>query len=187
MSSNRVERLIKRYERSVELPWERRLAGVQRVWFAIYNKTDERRIRARLDEFAIATTRAGHGWRLCDLTDSFPTWMANQEYRESYFEEPESLEILLPDFHEYVIGQLRLVLEDDQVGPETVVAVIGIASLFGFTRVSKVVNEVAGCIRGRLLVFFPGEHEDNNYRLLDARDGWNYMAVPITAHDGGDA
>jgi hypothetical protein len=39
-------------------------------------------------------------------------------------------------------------------------------------------------IRGRLVVFFPGEYEDNNYRLLDARDGWNYLAVPITLHNG---
>ena len=26
--------------------------------------------------------------------------------------------------------------------------------------------------------------DDNNYRLLDARDGWNYLAVPITLHNG---
>jgi hypothetical protein len=32
-----------------------------------------------------------------------------------------------------------------------------------------------------LLVFFPGQFDNNNYRLLDARDGWNYLAVPITA------
>jgi len=43
---------------------------------------------------------------------------------------------------------------------------------------------VESSIRGRLLVFFPGEYENNNYRLLDARDGWNYLAVPITAREG---
>lgn len=185
--TSRIDRLIRRYERFVDLPWERRLAGVQRVWFIVHDKTDERRVRARVDEFAIATKRAGHGWKLCDLTDSFPRWMAAQDYRESYFEDPESLDILLPDFHEHVVELLRSALEADDVGSDTVVAVTGIASLFGFTRVSKVVNAVAGCIRGRLVVFFPGEHEDNNYRLLDARDGWNYMAVPITAHDGAEA
>lgn len=184
--TSRVDRLIRRYERFVELPWERHLAGVQRVWFLVHDKTDERRVRARLDAFDIATTEAGHRWKLCDLTDAFPCWMAAQDYRESYFEDPESLEILLPDFHEHVTGLVRSALEADDVGSDTVVAVMGIASLFGFTRVSKVVNEVAGCIRGRLAVFFPGEHEDNNYRLLDARDGWNYMAVPITAHDGAE-
>ena len=30
-------------------------------------------------------------------------------------------------------------------------------------------------------IFFPGSYEDNNYRLLDGYDGWNYLAVPITA------
>jgi hypothetical protein len=48
-----------------------------------------------------------------------------------------------------------------------------------------VLKEVVNDIRGRLLVFFPGEYEDNNYRLMDApRDGWNYLAVPITLHNG---
>ena len=46
----------------------------------------------------------------------------------------------------------------------------------------------AGCgARGRLVVFFPGQYEQNNYRLLDARDGWNYMAVPISLHSAGGA
>jgi hypothetical protein len=40
-------------------------------------------------------------------------------------------------------------------------------------------------IQGRLVVFFPGQFERNNYRLLDARDGWNYLAVPITLHGEG--
>lgn len=186
--TSRLDRLIRRYERFVDLPWERRLAGVQRIWFIVHDKTEERRVRARVDEFAIATTRAAHGWKLCDLTDSFPRWMAAQDYRESYFEDPRSLEILLPAFHEHVVELVRSALEADDVGSATVVAVTGIASLFGFTRVSKVLNAVAGCIRGRLVVFFPGEHEDNNYYLLDARrDGWDYMAVPITAHDGAEA
>jgi hypothetical protein len=39
-------------------------------------------------------------------------------------------------------------------------------------------------IKGRLLVFFPGEHDGGSYRLLDARDGWNYLAIPITAQEG---
>jgi hypothetical protein len=46
-----------------------------------------------------------------------------------------------------------------------------------------VVAAVANNIPGRLLVFFPGEYDQNNYRLLDARPGWNYQAVPITAGD----
>jgi hypothetical protein len=48
------------------------------------------------------------------------------------------------------------------------------------------VEEVENDIRGRLALFFPGEYENQNYRLLDARDGWNYLAVPITLHSGGE-
>jgi len=59
----------------------------------------------------------------------------------------------------------------------------GLGSLFGITSVSALIEAVAGNIRGRLLVFFPGHYEGNNYRLLDARDGWNYLAVPITTKD----
>jgi hypothetical protein len=58
-----------------------------------------------------------------------------------------------------------------------------VASLFGFLKISEVLPMVEGDVKGRLLVFFPGVYEQNNYRLLDARDGWNYHAVPITASD----
>jgi hypothetical protein len=50
--------------------------------------------------------------------------------------------------------------------------------------VSELVSRVESSIRGRLLVFFPGEHENNTYRFLDAREGWNYLAVPITSDEG---
>ena len=63
------------------------------------------------------------------------------------------------------------------------IAVFGAASLFGLARVSQVLRMIEGDIRGRLVFFFPGHFERNNYRLLDARDGWNYLAVPITAHN----
>ena len=66
----------------------------------------------------------------------------------------------------------------------TVLAITGVASLFGFLRISEILPMVEAHVRGRLLVFFPGVYEQNNYRLLDARDGWNYHAVPITASEG---
>ncbi len=84
----------------------------------------------------------------------------------------------------FAAGRLRGALTAEGVDEDTVVAVQGVACLFGFTRVSLVLKEVVKDIRGRLVVFFPGEYEDNNYRLLDARDGWNYLAVPITLHNG---
>jgi len=181
---SRVDRLVKRYEGFVSLPWDPSLAGPQRVWFVIYDKADERRIRARIGEFELATKGAGHGWQLIDLTNSFPHWMAGQEYRESYFRSPEDLGILLPGFIEQVIQDLNAGLALDESTTNSVVAVMGIASLFGFGKVSDVIKAVANNIRGRLLVFFPGEFENNIYRLLDARDGWSYLSVPITAAEG---
>ena len=181
---SRTDQLIERYAHFVSLPWNMSLAGAQRVWFVVYDKTDERRIRARMDEYAIATEQAGHAWTRCDLTDSFADWMSSHNYREAYFEDPENLDLTLLDFEEHVVSTVRAALEKEEAGPDAVVAVSGIASLFGFMRVSALVKTLEPAIRGRLVVFFPGEHENNNYRLLDARDGWNYMAAPITAQEG---
>ena len=71
-----------------------------------------------------------------------------------------------------------------EVDANTVVAVSGLASLFGLTYASAIFETVAPSVQGRLLVFFPGQHNGSNYRFLDARDGWNYLAVPITGMEG---
>jgi hypothetical protein len=67
----KIEELRKQYERFASLPWPDHLAGAQRIWFAVYDRMDERRLRARLGEFELATQRVSHKWRLCDMTDSF--------------------------------------------------------------------------------------------------------------------
>jgi len=181
----RIEELEARYRGHIGAPWQRNLAGDQKAIFVVYPKTDERKLRAKLELFEMATTKSGHCWRGVDLTDAFARWMADADYRDVYFEEPEMLAMKLrSDFVQYTAGRLREVLTADGVDEDTVVAVQGVACLFGFTRVSLVLKEVIKDIRGRLVVFFPGEYEDNNYRLLDARDGWNYLAVPITLHNG---
>jgi hypothetical protein len=181
----RIEGLVTRYRSHIDAPWQRNLSGDQKAIFVVYPKTDERRLRARLDLFAMATTAAGHRWQILDLTDTFASWMADTNYRDVYFEEPETLAMKLrSDFLQCTAGRLREALTAEKADQDTVVAVQGVACLFGFTRVSLVLKEVVNDIRGRLLVFFPGEYEDNNYRLLDARDGWNYLAVPITLHNG---
>ena len=180
----KIDQLVENYGRQVALPWQVNLAGPQRVWFAVYEKTDERRLRARLGEFEVRTRQAGHGWLLHDCTDAFAHWMTGHKYRESYFEEPEHLVSALASFQEYVASRLRDVLTGEAAGPNTVVAVHGLASLFGLLRVSDLVNAVQAAVRGRLLVFFPGEYDNNNYRFLDARDGWNYLAIPITPYQG---
>lgn len=181
----RIEELAVRYRSHVGAPWQRNLAGDQKTIFVVYPKTDERKLRARLELFEMATTSNGHRWRLVDLTDTFARWMSETDYRDVYFEEPDTLAMKLrSDFVQYAARRLRDTLTADGVDDDTVVAAVGVAGLFGFTRVSLVLKEIVKDIRGRLVVFFPGEYEDNNYRLLDARDGWNYLAVPVTLHNG---
>lgn len=180
----RIDKLAKRYGRFIALPWQKGLAGAQRAIFVVYDKTDERRLRVRKGLFRLATEKAGHTWIECDLTGVFSQWMANTQYRESYFESPQDLELKLEDdFLAHVVGQVRKALSAPESDNESVVAVFGIASLFGFVRVSELMKALEPDIRGRIVVFFPGEYEDNNYRLLDARDGWNYLAVPITVQE----
>ena len=88
------------------------------------------------------------------------------EYREAYFEEPGDLTLKLQgDFVNFATGELRKILFDTDVNEDTVVAVNGVASLFGFTKVSLILKEIEQDIRGRLILFFPGEFENNNYRL----------------------
>jgi len=177
-----IDILVQEYEKIVNLPWEKTLAGPQKVWFVVYEPSQERRLRLRVEEFAVATLNAGHNWKLVDLTDTFAQWMSQNEYRESYFEKPEDMEFALQEFSQSVINVLVQDLSAPEVVESTVVAVLGVGSLFGLTRVSEIVEKANDAIRGRLLVFFPGEYENSNYRLFNARDGWNYHAIPITAH-----
>lgn len=182
---NKIEVLANRYRNHIAAPWQRNLAGEQKIIFVVYPQGDERRLRARLKLFEMATLESQHKWKLLDFTQTFACWMTGLEYRQVYFEEPENLVLPLEtEFPAFVAGKLRKALTCEEVDSDTVVAVYGIASLYGFTRASKVLGSVASDIRGRLLVFFPGEFENNNYRLLGARNGWNYLAVPITLHNG---
>lgn len=179
---NRLEQLLKNYTGQVSVPWPSNLAGAQKVWFVVYEPEDERRLRLRIDEFQIRTLKAGHGWSSVDLTDAFATWMAAHDYRESYFGTPDHLRLALGTFRDFVAARIRAVLEESDAND--VVAVTGVASLFSFLKVSELMKHVEGAVRGRLVVFFPGEYGDGNYRFLDARDGPNYLAVPITAAEG---
>jgi len=108
------------------------------------------------------------------------------EYREEFFEHPEDLELALDDFGEAVRERVSTALADPGADAQAVVAVSGVAALFGLTRVSVLVDRIAPRIRWRLLVFFPGQRDGSNYRLLGARAGWNYLAVPIEATEGAE-
>ena len=61
------------------------------------------------------------------------------------------------------------------------VAFVGIGSIFPFLRASSVIKAIDDAVTGRLLVLFPGLHDPDthSFRLLDARDGFNYRARVI--------
>lgn len=168
------------YERHVSAPWPRTLAGAQRVMIIVYPKDRERTLRGAIGEFEQATVGAGRKWRLVDCTRWFADWMAEQEYRDAYFEEPELFDATLLDqqFRKEAAARLKGALKD--AGESTVVGLVGVASLYGFLRVSTLIHDVEQSIEGRLAIFFPGSKDGNNYRLLDARDGLNYLAQAIT-------
>ena len=138
--------------------------------------------------FKEATEQIGHHWHAIDFTDAFANWLCSppySDYAESYFESPARLGAApMAAFKKSVAEQLRQALQAVESADNTVVALYGVASLFGFVRISEILPMFEDAIRGRLLVFFPGVYEQDNYRLLDARDGWNYHAVPITASEG---
>ena len=62
-----------------------------------------------------------------------------------------------------------------------IAVLVGIGAIFPFVRASSVIKGVDEAVTGRLLVLFPGVHdpETHSFRLLDARDGFNYRARVI--------
>jgi hypothetical protein len=181
---SRIEGLLRAYEEFVAQPWPAHLSGAEKTWFAVYEPVQERRLLLRLPEFANATVKAGHAWKHLDLTNSFAEWMGSHKYREAYFEHPGALDLALTDYTAAAATRLRETLISSEATESCVVALTGAGALFGLTRMSDVLAQSSAMIRGRLLVFFPGRHEDSQYRLLDARDGWNYLATPILPKNG---
>jgi hypothetical protein len=181
---DRVDALLGEYRRQLSLPWRADLSGPERVWMAVYPPDLERRIRARIDDFELASRESGHGWAMHDVTTAFSEWLGAQEYRESYYSDPDLLAPALPQFLATLETDIEATLSGASAGSGAVVGLVGVGSLFPMIRVSDVLQRVSDRVEGRLLVFFPGSLERGNYRLLDARDGWNYLAIPITIPEG---
>ncbi len=178
---SKIERLKQSYSKYISIPWREDAAAAQRVIFCVYNETDERVLRAQIDDFGNITREAGHEWEKFDLTDTFANWLVSQRYAKSYFQKPHLLSTLLPKYLTFISNEFEKFLQENGISANSVVAIQGVGSLFGLLKVKEVVDKLAPMVTGRLLVFFPGNYEGNNYRLLDGYDGWNYLAVPLTA------
>jgi hypothetical protein len=105
-------------------------------------------------------------------------WVGQHRYCEAFFEDPADAEMSLDgEFFQFVVE--KLVLEAKVGDADTVFALVGVAALYGALKVSLLVDRVAAEVPGRMLVPFPGRVEGTIFRLLDARDGWNYHATVI--------
>ena len=91
---SRIDQLRKNYQRLCGLPWDDKLAGPQRVWMAVYDKEDERKLRLRLGLFEEATT-PGRAPLARHRPDRRLRRLAVQpallRLRRSYFESPTRL------------------------------------------------------------------------------------------------
>ena len=179
-----IDDLVVAFAKHASLPWISNLAPGQRTWMIVYSPAEERRIRSRLSDFENATRAADKDWILVDISHSFGEWIDAHPYRDRYFANPNSLSgAALRTLRDFVIDKISDAASksDDS---NSVVAVVGVGTLFPFTEISGIIESAAERVAGRLAVFFPGDHRHDNYRLLDARDGWNYLATAITSREG---
>ena len=177
---SRVSDMVNAYAGEVSLPWRAGLSGGERVWMLLYPPDMERSMRAALGRLELVTGQRGHGWALLDITDDLGRWLASHRHAEAFFEEPSDLTpAIIDNFEAELVRNVRGQLA--AAPADTVVALVGIASIFPFLRASSVIKAIDGEVAGRLLVLFPGLHdpETHSFRLLDARDGFNYRARVI--------
>lgn len=180
--ASKVDILLQVYEAVVNEKWQNTVSGKERIWFLVYDPSEHRKVELRIEEFEMATKKAGKKWKTISVKNCFADWMANHDYRDEYFQDPNALtDQLETEFKQYVTDFLTRQIQENTNSKDCVIALLDVSSLFGFVRLSDVLNLVAPSLRGRMLVFFPGEFDKNHYRLLNARDGWSYLARPITA------
>lgn len=174
---NTLDEILAAYAQQVRLPWVGDAPPAGRVWIVWYDKTLQRRFSGRLSEFEQATKAAQHGWQQIDLAPWLGRWIAKHEFFEALCSKPREMRGLLPEIEHELTSHIKAAL--GKCSSNDVLAIDGCGSLFGVARVSALLDRVAQHIPGRLLLGFPGKHSVGVYRLLDARDGWNYHAIPI--------
>jgi hypothetical protein len=180
--ASKVDNLLAAFEKVIHEPWTGTLSGQERVWFLVYDPAEQRKIDLRIGDFETAALKAGKKWISVSMKSCFPKWMANHPYKDEYFADPEALvDQLETEFKQSAIDFLTNEITNKGADDTTLVAIRDVSALYGLVRLSEVLSGAASAFRGRILIFFPGEHHKGQYRLLDARDGWSYLARPITA------
>lgn len=179
---NRIDLLLENYRSHIQMPHRPSLPASQRVWFAVYPAADERKLLNRIDEFEMLTVAASYLWVRIDLKGSLARWLASvdEEERSEWFKNPDDIELYAKTEWKDVLTEFFQKEIARAIVPErTVFALTGLMDLYDFLHVSALMESIGKTFAGYLLVFFPGEREGNTYRFLDARVGWDYLAVPI--------
>jgi hypothetical protein len=55
---SKIEKLQQSYKKFIDVPWKSDIAPAQRVIFCVYNEHDELSLRAKVDEFELATKQS---------------------------------------------------------------------------------------------------------------------------------
>jgi hypothetical protein len=179
---NRIDQLIENYRSHIQMPLHPGLAASQRVWFAVYPAADERRLVNRIDEFELLTKGAGHSWVRIDLKGKLAKWITSvdEDERVDWFKNPDVVDLYAKtEWKDMLISFFNEEVAKIREPEHAVFALTGLMELYDFLHVSDLIEGMVANFQGHLLVFFPGEKEGNTYRFLDARIGWNYLAVPI--------
>ena len=181
-----AQTLLDKLKAELALPWPVNVSGQERVFMVVYPPTEERRIRRSLDngEFAQDVRNLQHGWSSIDLATAFSQWLAGYEHVARALARPERLwddKGNVRGLEDHLVERIRAASANDDAS--TVFALLGCGGLFGLFSVSRLIERVVEQVPGRLVAFFPGEYDaaHNSYRLLGAKDGWGYLATPITA------
>ncbi len=171
------DEIVSAYRRQVNIPWRPDAPPSARIWILWHPPAMHLKLTGRIGELETITRQAGHGWRTLDLSPLFGQWIAGHEMFEPLIEMPQEVKGLLPQFETAACDAVEAELLKS--GPNDILVLQGCGSLFGLAKLSPILDRVSHAIPGRLLVLFPGRHASGIYRMLDARDGWNYHAVPI--------
>jgi len=179
---SRINQLLANYRRHVQLPQRSSASAAQRIWFAVYPPEDERRLQHCIQEFDLATRDAGWNWHLIDLHGQFAQWLATLEGEERviWFSNPQDINLYArTEWRDRLAAFIKEEIAKVAEPERAVVALTGLTELFDFLPVSDLLEAIEGSVPGFLLLLFPGERENNTYRFLCARDGWDYLAIPI--------
>ena len=92
----KIEQLADKYKQHIKsaLAAHQSPARSGSSWWST-TRSWERSLIARKEAFAMATRDEGHEWFEVNVADSFAQWMAQEEYRDAYFESPEDLQLKL--------------------------------------------------------------------------------------------